>query len=100
VTYNNGMVSRETQELPLSIGRHTEKTQFDITDAPGCDVVLGLPWLKESNPTINWSSDTIQFGKSQPMLMRRVYDVSHEIDVRAMSAQELYDAVIQDLTQV
>jgi hypothetical protein len=75
VTYNNGMVSRETQELPLTMGRHSEKTQYDITDAPGCDVVLGLPWLKESNPTINWSSDTIQFGKSQPMPMRRVYDI-------------------------
>jgi hypothetical protein len=100
VTYNNGMVSRETQQLPLSIGRYTEKTQFDITDAPGCDVVLGLPWLMESNPTINWSSETIQFGSSQPTLLRRVRDVSQEIDVRAMSAQELYDAVSQDPTQV
>ena len=89
VTYNNGIVSRETQQLPLLIGRYTEKTQFDITDAPGCDVVLGLPWLMESNPTINWSSETIQFGNSQPMLLRRVQDVSQEIDVRAMSAQEL-----------
>ena len=64
VTYNNGMVSRETQQLPLSIGRYTEKTQFDITDAPGCDMVLGLLWLIESNPIINWSSETIQFGNS------------------------------------
>ena len=53
ITYNNGIISRETQKLPLSIGRYTEKTQFDITDAPGCDVVLGLLWLIESNPTIN-----------------------------------------------
>ena len=100
VTYNNGIVSRETQQLPLSIGRYTEKTQFDITDAPGCDVVLGLPWLMESNPTINWSSETIQFGDSQPMLLRRVHDVSQEIDVRAMSAQELLEAVTEDITQV
>jgi hypothetical protein len=100
VTYNNGMVSRETQEIPLTMGRHSEKTQFDITDAPGCDVVLGLPWLTESDPKINWSSETIQFGDSQPTLMRRVHDVSHEIDVRAMSAQELYDAVTQDPEQV
>jgi hypothetical protein len=100
VTYNNGMVSRETQEIPLTLGRHSEKTQFDITDAPGCDVVLGLPWLTESDPKINWGSETIQFGDSQPTLLRRVHDVSQEIDVRAMSAQELYDAVTQDPKQV
>jgi hypothetical protein len=100
VTYNNGMVLRETQEIPLTMGRYSEKTQFDITDAPGCDVVLGLPWLTESDPKINWSSETIQFGDSQPTLLRRVYDVSQEIDVRAMSAEELYDAVTQDPTQV
>ena len=64
VTYNNGMVSRETQELPLIVGHHSEKTQFDITDAPGCDVVLGLPWLMGSNPTINWSKGIIQFEDS------------------------------------
>ena len=100
VTYNNGIVSRETQQLPLSIGRYTEKTQFDITDAPGCDMVLGLPWLMESNPTINWSSGTIQFGTSPATLMRKVRDVSHEIDVHAMSATELREAIAENPDQV
>jgi hypothetical protein len=53
MTYNNGIISRETPLVPLIIGRYLEKIQFDITDTPGYDVVLGLPWLKESNPTIN-----------------------------------------------
>ena len=43
VLYNNGMVTRETNRLPLTMGRHSEKLQFDITEAPRCDVVLGLP---------------------------------------------------------
>ena len=34
------------------------------------------------------------------MLLRRVHDISQEIDVRAISAQELYNAVAQDATQV
>ena len=59
VTYNNGIVSRETQELPLEIGRYLGKTQFDITEAPGCNVVLGLPWLRQANLVIDWSSETI-----------------------------------------
>ena len=51
--YNDGMVARETNRLPLTIGRHSEELQFDITEALGCDVVLGLPWLKGSDQTIN-----------------------------------------------
>ena len=43
VTYNHGMVDEETFELPLAMGRHREKLQFNITEAPGCDMVLGLP---------------------------------------------------------
>jgi len=38
--------------------------QFDITDSPGSDVVLGLPWLKEANPYINWKEETIWFEGS------------------------------------
>jgi hypothetical protein len=43
VLYNAGMVTQETDELPLRIGHYREKLQFDITEAPRCDVVLGLP---------------------------------------------------------
>ena len=53
VTYNNGIVLRETRQVPLLIGRYIGKIQFDITNAPGYDMVLGLLWLIESNPTIN-----------------------------------------------
>jgi hypothetical protein len=43
VLYNNGIVTRETDELPLRLGRHREKLQSDITEAPGYNMVLGLP---------------------------------------------------------
>jgi hypothetical protein len=43
VLYNTGIVTQETDELPLQIGYHREKLQFDITEALGCDMVLGLP---------------------------------------------------------
>jgi hypothetical protein len=42
VTYNKGIVTHETSRLPLRLGRYREMLQFDITKAPGCDVVLGL----------------------------------------------------------
>ena len=101
VMYNNGIVSRETEKILLEIGRYQGKIQFDITDAPGCDVVLGLPWLKESNPWINWSEETIQFGDSSPVRLKTVgYKPPDIKELFAMTAQELQDAVTQDPTQV
>ena len=64
ITYNNSIISQETQQLPLLIGRYIEITQFNITNTPGYDVVLGLQQLIESNLTINQSSKTIQFRNS------------------------------------
>lgn len=43
VMYNHGIVDEETFELPLAIGHYREKLQFDITEAPSYNVVLGLP---------------------------------------------------------
>jgi hypothetical protein len=43
VTYNKGMFTHETDRLPLRLERHREMLQVDITEAPVCDVVLGLP---------------------------------------------------------
>jgi hypothetical protein len=42
VTYNKGIVIHETSGLPLRLGRYREMLQFDITEAPGCNMVLGL----------------------------------------------------------
>lgn len=93
VEYNNGMIVQETKKIPLRMGRHLEKLQFDITDTPGFDVVLGLPWLKGSNPTINWGKGTIQFEGLDSIPLPVVHDALGKIEVEAMSAQELLQTV-------
>ena len=100
IIYNNSIALQEMQELLLLIGCYIEKTQFNITNTPSCNIVLGLPQLKESNPTINQSSNTIQFRALQPIPIRRVYDISYRIDVRIILVIELYEVVIEDLIQV
>jgi hypothetical protein len=42
VTYNKGIVTYETNRLPLQLGCYREMLQFDITKVPECNVVLGL----------------------------------------------------------
>ncbi|KAI7411517.1 hypothetical protein KC336_g12012 [Hortaea werneckii] len=69
VAYNKGMVTHETGHLPLRMGRHREKLQFDITESPGSDVVLGLPWLWETNALINWKEETVMFENESSQSM-------------------------------
>jgi hypothetical protein len=95
VTYNKGMVTHETNRLPLRMGRHREMLQFDITEAPGCDMVLGLPWLKESNPKINWKEGTIHFEGETPTpipmpVVRAALDID---DIIAMTANEALEII-------
>jgi hypothetical protein len=96
VTYNKGMVTHETNRLPLRLGRHREMLQFDITEAPGCDVVLGLLWLIESNPTINWKERTYHYEGETPKpipmpIVRAALDTDDIIAMTAIEALEIIE---------
>jgi hypothetical protein len=39
-----------------SVGqRKLTKRQLYIVDMPGIDMILGMPWLNEVNPVIDWA---------------------------------------------
>ena len=40
--------------LCLVVDNHEEWTDFLVTDLGGEDVILGLPWLRRVNPSIDW----------------------------------------------
>ncbi|KAM0713614.1 hypothetical protein Q7P37_010576 [Cladosporium fusiforme] len=79
VAYNqrNDYTGNQNQ-LPLQMGRHREKLQFDITDTPGFDVFEGL----ESIP------------------LPVVHAALGKIDIRAMSATELQEEIKKNPEQV
>jgi hypothetical protein len=96
------MVTHEIDRLPLRMGRYREMLQFDITEAPGCDVVLGLPWLKESNPTINWKEGTIHYKNETPLPMPLfvVRDALDPVDIIAMTANEALEVIEKQLSTI
>ena len=58
--YNDGWVNRETTELTMVMARgHKESIQFDITAIGHHQAILGMPWLKQHNPRIDWLNETI-----------------------------------------
>jgi hypothetical protein len=50
--------------LTLTIGSWNEPTDFLVTDLGPKDIILGLPWLKKVNPTINWDSGEMEIPNS------------------------------------
>jgi len=57
------IIKYETDHLPLTIAKRTENIKFDIMDLDTCDIMLGHPWLEQSNPLINWKTKEILWNR-------------------------------------
>jgi hypothetical protein len=52
-------------KLLLKIGQDEEFFEFYVTSLGPEKVILGLPWLRHRNPTINWQEGTMHLGADQ-----------------------------------
>ena len=59
----NGRVDTETRPLPVATQRHHEELTFDIVRMATHDIVLGMPWLRKHNPTIDWKKRVLTFER-------------------------------------
>jgi transposase InsO family protein len=59
--YNNGIVDREADHLTTKIHGKKFDITYDLVDLGRHDVVLGLPWLRNANPLINWYTGRIEW---------------------------------------
>lgn len=60
----SGAQITKTLTFSLAVGRHREKITAFVTPNMKYDLVLGLPWLEEHNPYVNWTENTITFGET------------------------------------
>jgi len=51
-----------TCTLKLAINQHIEELTFQVTKLAGWNLIVGKPWLRCHNPTINWVTNTIAFS--------------------------------------
>jgi hypothetical protein len=56
----NGMITRSTI-LNLKVNGRTKKTRFLVTGLGKETIILGLPWLQDINPNIDWKKGTFEF---------------------------------------
>jgi hypothetical protein len=57
-----GPITHETHELSLEIKNHKEKITLDLVHSPNFPVILGLSWLRQHDPNVAWSDQTLMFN--------------------------------------
>ena len=54
-------LSEESGLVHMAVLGHKEQINFNVTPLGQYNVVLGIPWLRNHNPEINWRSGQIYF---------------------------------------
>ena len=54
------VVTHETTAT-VRIGKYQTKVTLDVICLAGKDLILGLPWLREHNPRVDWKTGTLRF---------------------------------------
>jgi hypothetical protein len=68
-THNSGGVIRHKVSIFMRIGDAEERREFLVLNCGKENMILGLPWLRQTNPTINWASGEVHIP-SLPRLPR------------------------------
>ena len=64
----NGTITHYTT-TDLLVGDQTMKTRFLVSGLGKEMIILGLPWLRQHNPDIDWEKGTFEF-RTDPTLVR------------------------------
>ena len=62
-TENRDGTISEVAVLDMAIGDHREKVVFVVTDIGEEDVIIGLDWLREHNPEIDWERGSLRLSR-------------------------------------
>lgn len=63
ISTNEGMVTHETVPLEIvMLQGHKETIQFDIVHMDNYACILGMPWLKQHNPYIDWAQEEVSLS--------------------------------------
>jgi len=52
-------------KVPIDISSHRELATFQVANLPNHEVILGMPWLREHNPTIDSNDKRITFNSER-----------------------------------
>ena len=59
--FRSGSITHKVRLL-LKVGQDKEKFDFFVTSLGPEKVILGLPWLRHRNPSIDWQKGTMKLS--------------------------------------
>ena len=71
-TPNEQGAIRDVIDVVLCVKDHSERAVFAITGLGKQDVILGLTWLKQHNPDIDWNTNEIKMTRCPPQCDTRI----------------------------
>ena len=100
VNYDDGCVDKEVAQLLISFtDRRHERLTLDITGISH-DIILGIPWLRASNPRVNWKTGQFQWdtpGRDQSLRSRQI---AAAYGSNTTSKEEGLDGSSADITRI
>ena len=55
------LVCYKMQSMEIVTRHHAERIHLDIIELATQNIYLGMPWLKEHNPVVNWRTEVLTF---------------------------------------
>src|SRR5437868_12383573 len=52
-------------KVPMKIGSHHEQATFQVANLNNHEAVLGMPWLREHSPMIDWANYKVTFNSER-----------------------------------
>jgi hypothetical protein len=62
-TLNNRGLIRQVVDVVLCYKEHSERVIFVVTNFGNQTMILGLPWLREHNPEVDWKSREVKMSQ-------------------------------------
>ena len=90
-----GSITHKVQLL-LKVSQDEEKFDFFVTSLGPEKVILGLPWLRHRNPTIDWQKGTMKLSatsgtSSEPIEVEVTKIVANRMERRQLLAEKVLD---------
>jgi hypothetical protein len=88
--------------LVLQVGQDEEKFDFFVTSLGPEKVILGLPWLRHRNPTIDWQAGTMRLNADQgfgpePIEVEVTHIMANRMERRRLLAEKVIETSQDDV---
>src|SRR6266478_9222840 len=98
-SYGGGTIDLETDQLEIELHHHYERITFDLMDLAGHEIILGIPWLRRSNPRIDWITGQISWKTMTPRWDSTIGRKNSNVDeLKQLGATDLASEGKQDDT--